>query len=275
MSDELAVATLHAGADDFVMKTRMFRLAPALRKSLDAAAARRERRAQAQRLRELTAHLESVKEDERRTIAREIHDDIGTTLTALKFELARLARELPNGAANARLQAMQDLIAHAVAASHRIQHDLRPPVLDAGLVAALDWLAGSFGARSEIAIAFDSNREEIDLPPQHAAALYRVAQESLANVAKHADARRVTVTLFDAPDEVTLEIADDGAGFDPQLLAATPGFGLRGLIERAAALGGWATIDSAPGRGTTIMFSVPHAGRDPRAPDANAAHDVS
>ncbi len=265
MSEDLAVAALHAGADDFVLKTRLFRIGPALARSLDAAANRRERRAQAQRLQELTAHLEQVKEEERRTIAREIHDDIGSTLTALKFELARLASfDLPDAAA-AHLRTMNSLIANAVAASHRIQHDLRPPVLDAGLVAALDWLVKGFGARAQIAARFESNREDVDLPAAHAAALYRVAQESLNNVAKHAAAQRVNVTLFDSAHDVTLEIADDGAGFDPRLLAATPGFGLRGLVERARALGGWAEIDSGPGRGTTIMFCVPRGAGGTRA----------
>ncbi len=257
MSEELAVAALHAGADDFVLKTRLFRIGPALARSLDAAATRRERRAQSLRLQELTAHLEQVKEEERRAIAREIHDDIGSTLTALKFELARVAScGLPPQAAP-HLRTMQDLLANAVAASHRIQHDLRPPVLDAGLPAALDWLVKGFGARAQVAAGFESNRDEIDLPPAHAAALYRVAQESLNNVAKHAGATRVGVTLFSSPQDVTLEIADDGVGFDPRQLAATPGFGLRGLVERARALGGWAEIDSGPGRGTTIMFCVP------------------
>lgn len=258
MSEDLAVAALHAGADDFVLKTRLFRIGPALRKSLDAAATRRERRAQAQRLQELTAHLEHVKEEERRTIAREIHDDIGSTLTALKFELARLgACDLPPSA-DTHLQTMRGLVENAVAASHRIQHDLRPPVLDAGLAAALDWLVKAFGARAQISVSFESNREDIDLLAAHAAALYRVAQESLNNVAKHAGASRVDVTLFASPNDVTLEIADDGVGFDPRQLQATPGFGLRGLVERARALRGWAVVDSAPGRGTTIMFCVPH-----------------
>jgi len=260
MSEDLAVATLHAGADDFVLKTRLFRIGPALRKSLEAAATRREKRAQALRLHELTAHLENVKEEERRAIAHEIHDDIGATLTALKFELARLATHVLPAAAMAHLHAMQELIADAVTASHRIQHALRPPVLDAGLVAALDWLVKSFRAREGIAASFEANREEINLPAVHAAALYRVAQESLTNVVKHAGAGHVNVTLFEAPQDVTLEIADDGAGFDARVLAATPGFGLRGLVERARALGGWAEIDSGPGQGTTIMFCVPRNG---------------
>jgi signal transduction histidine kinase len=265
MAEDLAVAALHAGADDFILKARMFRLAPALRRSLQAAEVRRNARRQAQalaaseaRLRELTQHLERVKEEERRLVAREIHDDIGTTLTALKFELARLARALDGRAAAApHINAMQDLLAQAVSAADRIQHNLRPPVLDAGLVAALEWLVQGFRNRTGVATTFESNREEIDLAPERAAAIYRVAQEALANVAKHAHATRVSVQLFAAADEVSLEVADNGVGFDRHGAESTPGFGVRGLIERARGFGGWAEVSSTPGRGTTVMFSIP------------------
>jgi signal transduction histidine kinase len=95
------------------------------------------------------------------------------------------------------------------------------------------------------------------MAPEHAAAVYRVAQESLANVARHARAGHVNVQLFTTLEEVTLEVTDDGAGFDPRVLQATPGFGVRGLLERARGLDGWAEVSAAPGRGTTVMFSVP------------------
>ncbi len=258
MSEDLAVATLHAGADDFILKLRMLRLAPALKRALEAAAVRRERRTQAQRLRELTAHLERVREEERHALARELHDDVGALLTALKFELSHLARELYGRPAVApRVRAMQELLAQAVAASHRIQYNLRPPVLDAGLPAALDWLVRGFIERTGVATRYESNRDALQMAPTKAAALYRFAQESLNNVTRHAQATGVHVTLFATDDEVTLEITDNGIGFDPDMLASAPGFGLRGLIERAHSLGGWAEISSAPGRGTTVMLSVP------------------
>ncbi len=135
MSEELAVATLHAGADDFVLKTRMFRIAAALQNSLRAAATRRESRSTAAalaeseaRLHALTQHLERAKEEERRAIAQEIHDDIGGALTALKFEVVRLSRELEarDGRHGQRLAAIHELLESAVVASHRIQHALRP-----------------------------------------------------------------------------------------------------------------------------------------------------
>jgi signal transduction histidine kinase len=269
MSEELAVASLHAGADDFVLKTRMFRIAAALQKSLRAAEARREARAGAAalaeseaRLHALTQYLERAKEDERRAIAQEIHDDIGGALTALKFEVVRLSRELEarDGERSQRLAAIHELLESAVIASHRIQHALRPAVLDAGLVAALEWLTRGFGERSGLAIEFQSNREEFEIEPHRAAALYRVAQEALTNVRKHSNgARRVQMQLFAMANEVTLEVTDDGPGFDTGSLEITAGFGVRGMVERARGLGGWAEVSSAPGRGTTVMFSIPPA----------------
>jgi len=265
MSEELAVASLHAGADDFVLKTRMFRVASALQHSLQAARTRRDARTATaalveseSKLHALTQHLERAKEEERRAIAQEIHDDVGGALTALKFEVVRLARELGTGSGHTeRLHAIQQLLESAVVATHRIQHALRPAVLDAGLVAALDWLTRGFGERTGLPVDFRSNRDEFEIAPDRAAALYRVAQEALTNVRKHAGARAVHVQLFALDDEVTLEIADDGVGFEADALAVTPGFGVRGLLERARGLDGWAEVSSSPGRGTTVMFSIP------------------
>ncbi len=264
MSEDLAVATLHAGADDFVLKTRMFRIAAALRHSLQAAEARREARIAVAALAEseaklhaLTQHLERAKEEERRVIAQEIHDDIGGALTALKFELVRLTRALSRDDARPQLDAISQLLESAVVASHRIQHALRPAVLDAGLVAALEWLARGFGERSGIKVDFQANRDEFEIAPDRAAALYRVAQEALTNIRKHASATHVQMQLFALGDEITLEIADDGHGFDATSLQVTPGFGVRGVIERARGLGGWAEVSSSLGRGTTVMFSIP------------------
>ncbi len=287
MSEELAVATLHAGADDFVLKTRMFRIASALQNSLRAAVARREARSAAAalaeseaRLHALTQHLERAKEEERRAIAQEIHDDIGGALTALKFEVVRLGREIDpgDGLRSQRLQAINDLLESAVVASHRIQHALRPAVLDAGLVAALEWLTRGFAERSGLAVEFQSNREEFEIEPDRAAALYRVAQEGLTNVRKHArEAQRVHIQLFAMANEVTLEISDDGPGFETGSLEVAPGFGVRGIIERARGLGGWAEVSSSAGRGTTVMFSIPPvtrtSGGDTNAPGREDGDD--
>jgi len=265
MSEDLAVASLHAGADDFILKSRLFRIGPALLRSLQAAEQRRTGRQAAAalaeseaRLRELARHLEGAKEEERRRIAGELHDDVGSTLTALRFEAVALAKELHGlGIESTRVARMLDLIGQVVAASQRVQHNLRPPVLDAGLVAALQWLVGSFGQRSGVSARFESNREELEIAPDRAAVLYRAAQEALANVTKHAQAKQVVVQLFVSQQEVSLEISDDGTGFDPQQLRTAPGFGLRALMERARGLGGWIEVSSTPQTGTTFMFSIP------------------
>ncbi len=279
MSEDLAVASLHAGADDFVLKTRMFRIASALQHSLQAAAARRDARTAVAALEQseaklhaLTQHLERAKEDERRAIAQEIHDDIGGALTALKFELSRLSRALPGDATRPHLDAMSQLLESAVVASHRIQHSLRPAVLDAGLVAALEWLARGFAERSGIKVDFHANREEFEVAPDRAAALYRVAQEALTNIRKYASAKRVHVQLFALADEVVLEVADDGQGFDPASLQVTAGFGVRGIVERARGLGGWSEVSSSAGRGTTVMFSIPPLPSATR-PETGGNHD--
>ncbi|MBA2411815.1 MAG: response regulator [Burkholderiaceae bacterium] len=280
MSEDLAVATLHAGADDFVLKTRMFRIAAALQHSLQAAAARREARtavsalAQSEaKLHALTQHLERVKEDERRAIAQEIHDDIGGALTALKFELVRLTRAMTDKQTRPLLDSISQLLESAVVASHRIQHALRPAVLDAGLLAALEWLTRDFGERSGIKVDLIFNREEFEIAPDRAAALYRVTQEALTNVQKHARATRVHVQIFALTDEIALEIADDGQGFEPGSLQATPGFGVRGMIERARGLGGWAEVSSSRRRGTTVMFSIPPQPADTSAEGARKNGD--
>jgi len=265
MSEELAVAALHAGADDFILKSRLFRVGPALIRSLQAAGQRRAGRAAAAalaeseaRLRELARHLETAKEEERKRIASEIHDDIGSMLTALRFETVALTKQLQQRGVDApRLPMMLDLVGQLVAASHRIQHKLRPPVLDAGLVAALQWLVGSFGQRTGAQSSFESNREEVNLSPDRCAALYRAAQEALANVSKHAHAKQVSVQLFTSATDVSLEVSDDGVGFDPQMLQTAPGFGLRALMERARGLGGWAEVSSTPNAGASLMFSIP------------------
>ena len=285
MSEELAVSVLHAGADDFVLKTRMFRIASALQNSLRAAEARREANAAAAalaeseaRLHALTQHLERAKEEERRAIAQEIHDDIGGALTALKFELVRMSRELEakSGEPSRRLGVIQELLESAVIASHRIQHALRPAVLDAGLVAALEWLTRGFGERTGMTVNFQSNRDDLEIEPDREAALYRVAQEALTNVRKHARiARNVHMQLFSLDGEVTLEVTDDGPGFDTGSLEVTAGFGVRGLMERARGLGGWAELSSAPGRGTTVMFSIPPSAEAEAAGRAKEARDDS
>jgi two-component system sensor histidine kinase UhpB len=208
-------------------------------------------------LRGLSLHLEHAKEDERRAVAREIHDDIGGTLTSIRFDLAWLRGNAAGEGVTERIDGTLELLGAARAAADRIMRNLRPRMLELGIVAALDWHARDFARRHAIACSFSANREAVDLPEDTRTAAFRICQEALTNVAKHARATEVRIEMFADGESVSVEIADNGSGIDESRRERPGHYGLRGMGERAAALGGWLEINSAPGRGTSIMLSVP------------------
>ncbi|MGJ7914692.1 ATP-binding protein [Massilia sp. LXY-6] len=215
------------------------------------------------RLAELTAHIEQVKEQERTRIAREIHDDLGGNLTAIKMALAMLAARLP---AEATLQEKADyldkLVDRSIEAVHRISLDLRPSTLDLGIVAALEWQAREFEKQMGIACIVrtdggaDGSDIEGELDPDHASALFRIFQEALTNIAKHAGATRVTVTLRRQRQHLTLTICDNGRGITQADRLKPHSFGLRGMSERARALGGTLSLSAVPGGGTMVVVKI-------------------
>jgi signal transduction histidine kinase len=215
-------------------------------------------RASRARLAELTAHIENVKEQERERIAREIHDDLGGNLTAIKMALAMLAARLPEGDSVLQQKAayVDSLVDRTIDAVHRISLDLRPSVLDFGLPAALEWQVKEFGTQAGIACSFQSNVKDLDLAPDQAAALFRIAQEALTNIAKHARAKSVAVRLQRARGQISLKISDDGLGIRPADRAKPDSFGLRGMAERANALGGTLTLSHAAGGGTVVAIKL-------------------
>jgi len=230
--------------------------------------------ATADELRLLAAHLDRVREKERADIARELHDDVGSTLTALKFELAFLRRAISADAAAMRCVERADiLVASAMQVATRIGRDMRPGILDEGLIPALEWQVRSFAERMRIDCRFSASHEDIPLPPGPATTLFRIAQEALNNIAKHAQASAVTVRLTAAPGRVTLEVRDDGRGIATSDLAKAGHFGLRGMRERVAVHGGSVGIGAGEGGGTTISATLPLAGAA-RAETAGAARNT-
>jgi signal transduction histidine kinase len=212
-------------------------------------------------LRALTVHLEKAKEEERKAIAREIHDEIGAIIASLKFDVAWLrSRPSMQPEQLERLAGTEALLESARQASDRIARNLRPSVLDQGIVAALEWLTREFGKRYSIATRFRSNREQVDLDEARRTAMFRIGQEALTNIAKHAGGSRVTVELFCSNNAVTLEIVDNGSGMRPGALAKDGRFGVRGMRERATSLGGWLELSSIPQQGTAVMLSLPWNG---------------
>jgi two-component system sensor histidine kinase UhpB len=210
------------------------------------------------RLAELTAHIEQVKEQERTRIAREIHDDLGGNLTAIKMALMMLTQRLPadNPLLIERAEYVDALVDRSIEAVHRISLDLRPSMLDFGLVAALEWQSREFEKQNGIACAFSSSEKEIDLSLDHATALFRIFQEALTNIAKHAKASQVTVRLQRLRHQISLTIADNGVGVNQTDRLKPGSFGLRGMNERARALGGTMTLAQAPGGGAVVTIKI-------------------
>ncbi|MDC8759292.1 PAS domain-containing sensor histidine kinase [Janthinobacterium fluminis] len=209
------------------------------------------------RLAELTAHIDRVKEQERTRIAREIHDDLGGNLSAIKMALAMLAKRLPpDGALHDKAAYVDELVDRTIDAVHRISLDLRPSMLDLGIVAALEWQSKEFETQAGLPCHFVSNRKEIDLDLDQATALFRIFQEALTNIAKHAHASRVTVRLARLRHHISLKITDNGGGIWQADRAKPKSFGIRGMAERANALGGTLTLGHAAGGGTVVTIKI-------------------
>lgn len=206
---------------------------------------------------EMSARMERVREEERAMLARELHDDIGGTLTALKLTIARLRSHAGNAPIKPELDEMSALLDGAAVSTQRIIRALRPGILDQGLVAALRFEAAEFQRRNGVVCNFHSNRERLDVPKGQGVAVYRVCQEALTNVAKHAQATVVEIQLHRDGDGLSLEVIDNGRGFEASRAGGPDTFGLLGMRERAKSYGGWVQIDSTVGRGTTVMLSVP------------------
>lgn len=266
IGEDTAVAAMRNGASDYLLKNNLNRLAPALLHAIDAAESDRARRAadqelvkSKQRLHELAGHLQTSVELERAAIAREIHDDVGGSLTALKFDLAWIDRHAQEPEVRQRVAAALETVNAAIDASQRIMHNLRPAILEQGLVAALQWMTARFERRTGIEAALRLGDERLALPPGVPLVAYRTAQEALTNVSKHALATRVDVELSLDSGVLTLEIRDNGRGMGPNDLAKERSFGIRGLHERAATVGGWVDLASPPGGGTSLILTVPLA----------------
>lgn len=211
-------------------------------------------------LRQLSAHLQTVREEERGNIAREIHDELGQQLTGLKMDTAWLNKKLTEAdkTVHEKLEGMLALIDETVKTVRRISSELRPGILDdMGLIAALEWQSGEFEKRSGIVCSFNTDVEELELSSNLATGIFRVYQETLTNVSRHAQATEVNATLAVAGNIVVLVIADNGKGFDTTVARNKKNLGLVGMKERAIMLGGTLSIESETGKGTKVVLRIP------------------
>ncbi len=216
-----------------------------------------------EQLRRLTARLEAAREEERGRIAREVHDELGQQLTGLKMDVAWLQKRLdPAQAAlldkTRVMSALIDTVIHSV---RKITTDLRPAVLDDfGLEPAIEWQLQEFEARSGITCQFATQGQPAEMAPAMATALFRVVQEALTNIARHAQASRVEVSLAWQPGQLLLEVRDNGRGITPDDLDHARSLGLLGMRERVGMLAGQLTFEGVPGQGTVVRATVPLPG---------------
>jgi signal transduction histidine kinase len=215
-------------------------------------------------LRALSAHIEEVREDERTAMAREIHDDLGQSLTALKMDVSWIARRLearseaPGVPVAERLRGMSELIDQVIDRVRQISAELRPGVLDdLGLVAALEWQGQQFQERTDTTCLVHSRVTELKLERNLSTAIFRICQEALTNVARHAQAKNVDVVLERSDGKLRLEVRDDGKGISSEALSNTTSLGLLGMRERARRLSGSLLISGEPGKGTLVAVEVP------------------
>jgi len=215
----------------------------------------------------LAARIQAIREEERTSIAREIHDELGQSLTALKMDLVWLMHRLPDSESPQRAKAssMLKLIDGTIGTVRKIAAELRPGMLDdLGLAAAIEWQAQEFQARTGIECLVLLPTEIFVLDEERSTAIFRIFQETLTNVARHAAATRLTVKLERSPQELVMTVEDNGKSFEQTAVFGNKSLGLLGMKERALILGGTLEVQGNPGKGTTVTVRVPWGARVPR-----------
>ena len=210
--------------------------------------------------RSLSAHLQEVREDERTRIARRIHDDLGQAMTALKIDLAWLNKKLANDQdlIREKLQAMDTLISETIETVHNVSEDLRPGILDDfGISAALEWQAEEFQKRTGIECKTSLPPDQFDLSKEKSTNLFRIVQESLTNVIRHAGATKIEINLNAKDRVLILEIVDNGKGISRAATTHPKSFGIIGIKERVHSLGGDIDIAGIPNEGTRLTIRMP------------------
>ena len=217
-------------------------------------------KASREQLRYLSAHLQSVREEERALLAREIHDELGQVLTALKMDLSWLAKRLPKDqtAIIGKIKSMSKLIDATIHTVQRISIELRPGILDdLGLAAAIEWQAEELQNRTGIQCEVALSPDELFLSRDQTTVIFRVFQETLTNIIRHAKATKAEISLKGTTEKVVLEVKDNGRGITEQEINGPKSFGLIGMRERIVFVGGKVYINGVPGKGTQITVSIP------------------
>ncbi len=283
MGEEVAIETLKNGATDYVLKTRLTRLVPAVHRALREAQERIDRkraemqlRASHKQLRALSVYLQHVREEERTRIAREVHDELGQALTSCKLDASWLAHHLPRNQKllSEKAEKLSINIDSTIQTVRRISTELRPGILDyLGLTAALEWQAQEFQTRTGIRCHVSAHLHGATLDPELTTTFFRIFQETLTNVIRHANATDVDVELKEDSARIIMEVKDNGRGISRQEISDPKSMGLLGMRERAALLGGDFRIQRLRGgKGTRACVAIP---RRPRRLHLRAKHEDS
>ncbi|MDD2914512.1 MAG: PAS domain S-box protein [Gallionella sp.] len=224
------------------------------------------------KMRELASHLQTVREEEKTRIARELHDELGGTLTALKLDNYWLARKLPANEETAlfseRIESMSQLIDNAVGVTRRIISDLRPTILDdLGLLAALEWQAVQFNKHTGIECRVTCIEDQGGLDKPRSIALFRILQESLNNVSRHSGASKVEIEFIHGQNELSLTVSDNGRGIPDNHVVLPSSYGMLGMTERANQLGGRISFGSSPSGGLSVVVTLPLPDKNNREKD--------
>ncbi len=259
-----AVEAIQRGISDYLSKDDLKQLPHVIHRTLEVQRIRIEKQNADQallrserRLAEFAEHLQATIDQERASIAREIHDDIGGALAAVKFDVSWIGRHSSDPLMQAHVDAATEMLQHALEASQRIMMNLRPAILDQGLVAAVQWLAAGFRRRTGIDTRVNASCRSNTLDKALQLVAFRTAQEALTNISKYAKCTHVAIDLTDTEGHMTLEVRDNGQGILKEDLDKPKSFGISGLRERAKTVGGWLDVSSHPGSGTAIILSVP------------------
>lgn len=226
-----------------------------------------------QQLREFSTHIEEAREQERVAIAREVHDELGSLLTATRLDIAWLVSRLKDQPLlEEKARSIEDLVQKCTRSASNIARSLRPSALDTfGIVAAIESEAKEFAQRTGIRCVPEVMDESVSVSPHVAITLFRIFQEALANITKHAQARTVTIAICNLDTCVSMTVRDDGRGIHDADRAKPRSFGLRGIFERVAQFGGEVKLESAPGQGTRLNVRIPHQPEQNAAPDSQGA----
>lgn len=212
-----------------------------------------------QDLYKLAATYAATLEEERKHIAREVHDELGQILTALRMNVSLVRIQFGDGnpPLMERIQGITNLIDRAIQGVRNVTSSLRPPVLDKGIIPAIRWLCAEYTRHSATPCTLEIDSEDIELDEMRAVMIFRIVQESLTNIVRHAEADSARIFIRRQEDRLVVEVHDSGKGFDPLAQACKGTFGLLGMRERAIALGGNLDIVSAESRGTAVSVCIP------------------